>query len=47
MLKNNAFCILNYDNKYTKAMSKLTKAQSYFVSLNKKIKGCYIKDSFI
>ena len=47
MLKNNAYCVLNYDNKQTKRMSKLTKADVYFVSLNKKVKGCYIHNSNI
>ena len=46
-LKNTSYCILNYDNKHTRNMKKLTKADTYFVSLNKFVKGCFVQNDFI
>jgi len=42
------FCILNYDNEYTREMAKETKAKViYFSSANKLEKGIYLEDDFI
>lgn len=39
--------ILNYDDKIVRAFAKKTKAEVYYFSLNKKVKGAYLKNDFI
>jgi UDP-N-acetylmuramoylalanine--D-glutamate ligase len=45
--KSSDYAVLNADNKYTKNFAKYTKAQVYYFSLTKKVKGCYLKNNFI
>lgn len=47
MLNNTSYCVLNHDNKHTKNMQKLTKAQVFFISLKTKVKGCYVENNTI
>ncbi len=46
-LNSTDFCILNYDNLITRNMKRITKANCYFVSTCKKVKGCYIENNNI
>ncbi len=46
-LKNTAYCILNFDNKHTRRMENLTKAQVFFVSIQNKVKGCFVENNYI
>lgn len=41
------FVVLNADNKHTLSFAKRSKAQKYFFSLNKKVKGTYLKNGEI
>ncbi len=45
--KSSDYAVLNADNKYTKNFGKYTKAKTYYFSLTKKVKGCYLQNNFI